>query len=163
MATNFLEATGGSTAGYFSATVTLMSTELVSLGSSLTAISASTFTSSGNFGQAIWGDVWVQFGGSFTGSAGSNIAGWFLRSPDGGTTFETQLSSAAPMPRPPDFLIPISTKAYASTNICYGSGLVKMPWAPFKVYIQNAGSSNTLPSSATAYTTINLGPVAVQY
>lgn len=162
MVTNFLEATGGSTAGYFSAVTTIISSELVSLTTGNTVTSGSVFTSSGNFGQAIWGEVLIQFGGSITPTAGGYIAGWFSRSPDGGTTFETFASSAAAGARPPDFIIPLSTIAYANTNVTYASGIVKMPWSPCKIFVQNQ-SGATLPSSTTAYTTIKLGPVAVQY
>jgi hypothetical protein len=163
MATNFLQATGASTAGYFSPVTTIVSSEITSLGSSLTATSASIFTSSGSFGQAIWADVaFVTGGAGFTPAVGGFISGWFLRSLDGGTTFETVPSSAAAPPRPPDFTIPLSTIAYANANVVYGSGLVKMPWSPCKIQVQNNAGA-TLPSSATSYNLIRVGPVAVQY
>lgn len=164
MATNFLEATGGSSVGYFSTLVTLSSTELVSLGSSVTIAGTTVFTSSASFGQAVWGEVSIKFGGAITPATGGFISGWFVKSPDGGTTFETPPASAGSLglARPPDFVIPLSSFAYANTNIAFASGLVKMPWSPNKVYIQNnAGAA--LPSSATAYTSIFLGPVAIQY
>lgn len=162
MATNFLEATGGSTAGYFSAVVTLISSEATSLGSSLVVTGATTFTSSGNFGQAIWGEVSMKIGTTFTPGTGAFIAGWFLRSPDGGTTFETVLgTSVNPAPRSPEFVIPISSAVVAG-QIMYATGLVKMPWSPVKVLIQNSAGA-TLGASTTNYTTISLGPVAVQY
>jgi len=163
MATNFLEATGGSTAGYFSSVTTLISSEMVSLASSLTAVSASTFTSSGSFGQAIWGEVYLKVTASFAPTAGGSISGWFLRSPDGGTTFEsTTGSSGTGIGRAPDFIVAFSTVSYASSNIIGGSGLVKMPWSPSKVFIQN-NSGATLPSSTNGYPLISIGPVAVQY
>jgi len=162
MATNFLEATGGSTAGYFSSVTTLISSELVSLGSSSLATSANVFTSSGSFGQAIYGEVGVVWGGSITPTVGSYISGWFLRSFDGGSTYETLGGTALGAARPPDFTIALSTIAYANGNVTYASGIVKMPWSPVKVLIQNNAGA-TFPSSATAYTAIKLGPVAVQY
>lgn len=163
MATNFLEATGGSTAGYFSAVTTVISSELVSLGSSLTAVSASTFTSSGSFGQAIWGEVAFTATSSMTMTAGAFVAGWFLRSLDGGTVFEsTSGSSGLALGRSPDFIIPYSVAAYASSAVVFGSGLVKMPWSPFKVFVFN-GMGATLPASTNGYSTIKIGPVAVQY
>jgi len=164
MATNFLQATGGSSDGYFSSTVTLASTELVSLGSSVTVQATTVFTSSGSFGQAIWGEVAIVWGGAITPTAGAYVSGWFNRSLDGGTTFEKFPASAGSLgpARPPDFIIPLSTFAYANTNVAYASGLVRMPWSPAEIYIQNnAGAA--FPSSATAYTSIILGPVAVQY
>lgn len=165
MATNFLEATGASTAGYFSAVTTLISSELVALGSSLTAVSASTFTSSGSFGQAIWGEVALTLATSSSAAFGSGafVSGWFMRSVDGGTIFEsTGNSSAAGLPRPPDFIIPLSSFAYNSSSVIYGSGLVKMPWSPNKVFIQNS-LGLTFPASTNGYPLIKLGPVAVQY
>jgi hypothetical protein len=161
MAANFLEATAGSTIGYFSAVTTIISSELVSLASSGTATSGSVFTSSASFGQAIWGEVLVKFGGAITPTVGGFIAGWFLRSPDGGTTFEVT-GTSVPQARSPDFTIPLSTLAYANTNVAYATGIVRMPWSPSKIFIQN-NTGATLPSSATAYTLIQLGPVAVQY
>lgn len=162
MATNFLEATNNSTIGYFSAVTTVISSEIVSLGSSLTATSGSIFTSSGNFGQSIWAEAYVKWGGAITPVAGGYLAGWFLRSPDGGTTFETATSSALSMARQADFVIPLSTIAYAANNVCYASGLIKMPWSPVKIFLQN-GAGATLPASTTQYTVVALGPVAVQY
>jgi len=163
MATNFLEATGGSTAGYFSAVTTLMSSELVSLGSSLTAVSASTFTSSGSIGQAIWGEVAITLTASITPVAGAFIAGWFMRSLDGGTTFEsTAGSSGVGLGRPPDFIVPYSTAVYASSGVAYASGIVRMPWSPFKLFVQNE-MTVTLGSSANGYSSVKVGPVAVQY
>jgi hypothetical protein len=161
MATNFLEATAGSTIGYFSAVTTIISSELVSLASSGTVTSGSVFTSSASFGQAIWGEVFVKWGGAITPTLGGFISGWFLRSPDGGTTFEVTPTSI-PLGRSPDFIVSLSTIAYANTNIAYASGIVRMPWSPSKIFVQN-NTGATLPSSATAYTIIGLGPVAVQY
>lgn len=163
MATNFLEATGGSTAGYFSAVTTLISSELTGIGSSIVATGASTFTSSASFGQAIWGEVALTLGTSFTPGSGAFISGWFLRSLDGGTTFEiTQGTSVNPLPRSPDFIIPMSSIAYNSSSVIYGSGMVKMPWSPVKVFVQN-NLGVTFPASTAGYATIKLGPVAVQY
>lgn len=164
MATNFLQATGGSTAGYFSPVVTVISSELVSLASSFVVSGATVFTSSANIGQAIWGEMWVKWGGAgITPAIGAYISGWWLRSPDGGTTFETATSSAVSLGRAPDFVIPLSTLAYAATNISYSAGIVKMPWSPFKAFIQNSAGVS-FPSSVTGgYTVIQVGPVAVQY
>lgn len=163
MATNFLEATGGSTVGYFSALTTVMSSEMAAIASSAVATSASIFTSSASFGQAIWADVTIRLLSSvtFTPAAGANIAGWFLRSPDGGTTFEL-MQTALGLARPPDFIIPASTIAYASSTVLFASGIVKMPWSPVKVGIQN-NLGITFVSSGNGYSTLSVGPVAVQY
>ena len=161
MPTNFLQAVPTSSAGWISNFVTLISSELVSLASSGTAISAATFTSTGNFSQALWADIFLHLGGSITPSAGAYVAGWFMRSPDGGGSFETS-TTALPLPRSPDFIIPLSTLAYASSGVAFASGIARLPFSPCKVYIQN-NTGATLPSSASAYTYIGLGPDAVQY
>jgi hypothetical protein len=163
MPTNFLYTTPGSSAGYIPATgpVTIISSELTSLASSGTATSAATYTSTGSFSQAIWSDVFVHWGGSITPTPGGYISGWFTRSPDGGGSFETT-GSAIPMPRSPDFIIPLSTTGYVSSGVAFASGIVRMPFSPCKIFIQN-NSGSTFPSSATAYTYIGLGPDAIQY
>lgn len=163
MATNFLEATGGSTTGFFSALTTLMSSEMTGVTNTSVATSATTFTSSGSFGQAIWGEVYLRILSSavFTPTAGAFISGWFLRSPDGGTTFEL-MQTALGLARPPDFVIAASTIAYASSSIFAASGIVKMPWSPAKVGIQN-NLGITFVASGNGYSTLSLAPVAVQY
>lgn len=161
MATNFLQATGGSSLGFITSVVTLMSSELVSLASSGTATSATVFTSSGSFGQAIWGDGWIYAGGAFTPAAGGYIAGWWLKSFDGGTTFEKTVAST-PMPRGPDFVIPAFNSAYASSDTSNISGILKFPWPTAKLFVQN-NLGVALPSSATQYTKIAVGPAAIQY
>src|SRR5712671_4849977 len=156
MATNFLQATGASTAGYFSAVTTLISSELVSLGTSSgtgsTAVSASVFTSSGSFGQAIWADAVFYTGSNLTPAAGAFVSGWWLKSIDGGTTFEsTAGSSNAGLARPPDFVIPVST-TFNSSNQAFASGIVKMPWPTAKLFVQN-NTGVTLATSSNAYST----------
>ena len=93
--------------------------------------------------------------------SGGYISGWFLRSPNGGATFETTILGNQPLPRAPDFYIPLYAAAYASGNIswCYG-GFVKLPWETYQVYVQNnAGSGVAIPTSST----IGVGGVTIQY
>ncbi len=161
MATNFLQATGGSTTGFIVSAVTLISSELVSLASSANVSSATVVTSSGTFGQSIWGEAWLYMGGAVTPLAGGYIACWWLRSGDGGTVYENTTANI-PLPRPPDFVIPASTVAYASSGTLFASGIVKMPWPTAKLFVQN-NLGVALASSATQYTSIKIGPVAVQY
>jgi hypothetical protein len=163
MPTNFLYTIPGSSAGYIPASgpITIISSELTSLVSSGTTTSAATYTSTGTFSQAIWADVFIKWGGGITPTTGGYISGWFVRSPDGGGSFELT-GSAIPMARAPDFTIPLSTQAYANTNVAFASGIVRMPFSPCKIFIQN-NTGATFPSSATAYTVIGLGPDAVQY
>lgn len=160
MATNFLEATGGSSVGFITAVVTLVSSELVSLASSGTVTSATVFTQS-SFGQAVWADAWLYAGGAVTPTAGGYIACWWLKSFDGGTTFEKTVAST-PLPRAPDFIIPAFVSAYASSDTSFASGTVKMPWPTAKLLVQN-NLGVALPSSAAQYSKIALGPAAIQY
>lgn len=176
MVANFLWYSGTSGFNGLTATsVTIISTEAFGLGSSLTAISAVTGTSSSPgiftssmFGQAPLGEVFMNFGSSLTAlTAGSNISGWFMVSPDNGTTFESttyQNSSAVGLARPPDWTIPIaSTAAIGSSAICKGSAIVRIPALPFKVMIQNNTQQTIASSSGPGYPTIKLAPFALQY
>lgn len=163
MATNFLQATGASTTGFFATVTTVISSEMVSLVTANTVTSASVFTSSASFGQAIWGEAVFYTGSAISPTAGGFLGAWWLKSIDGGTTFEsTTGSSGTGLGRPPDFVIPFSTVAYGSSNQVFASGLVKMPWPAAKLYVQN-NSGVTLATSSNAYSTIKIGPVAVQY
>lgn len=159
MATNFLEAAG--TNGFITTPFNLMTTELNTLANGSNAISSvggtSGVFSQSNFASAIWGDIHLKAGGAFTPTAGGYFAGWFLYSPDGGTTFE-KVVAATDLPRPADFIIPVFASAYASTDIS-SSNIVRLPWWSTKVYIANH-SGVSLPASGNV---IQCGPVAVQY
>lgn len=163
MATNFLQATGGSTTGFFNgATTTLISSELVALASSGTATSTTIFTSSASFGQGIWGEAWLYGTSAITPASGGYLACWWLRSKDGGTTFEKTVASN-PLPRPPDFIIPTASAAYASSDVSFASGIVKMPWPAAKLFVQNNTGVTYFASNSASYPLIAIGPVAVQY
>jgi hypothetical protein len=71
-------------------------------------------------------------GSVLTGSAA--IAGWFLRSWDGGTTFE---QSSVPPPRPADFFFPLPATTIGAATTWGASGLVLVPAVKYKVGIQN--------------------------
>lgn len=167
MATNFLWYAGTTpNNGLLATAVTVLSSELASLASSGTTISSSvtTGTSSGIItssmtGQGIWGEVWLTCGTSLaTGpSAAGSISGWFLVSPDGGTTFERTVAST-PMSRSPDFIIPISTNAVTALDVFKAYGPVMIPALEYKVFVQN-NLGVTMPSSAN----IKLAAYAVQY
>jgi hypothetical protein len=104
MATNFLWNAGTSNNGLLTSAITLMSTELESIASAAVIVSSvggssGLFTNS-NTAQAIWADLFYYPGNAgCTPTAGANMSGWFLTSPDGGTTFES--ATVAPA-RPPD-------------------------------------------------------------
>lgn len=151
----FLWGSGASNNGLITSALTLMTTELNSLAfSSGVVSSANGLSTNGVFnntltGQAILGDVSFLAGGAFTPTAGANISGWFIKSRDGGTTYE--YSSATP-PRAPDFIIPLVVAAYSTSQQAWSAGTHKVvvPATYFKVYaINNAGvslasSGNTL-------------------
>lgn len=160
MATNFLEAVG--TSGFIATPFNLQTTELNALGSGANVVSsvggtAGVFTQT-NFASAIWGAVHFKAGGAFTPTAGGYLAGWFLYSPDGGSTFE-KVVAATDVPRPPDFIIPLFASAYASGDIAQSSGIVRLPWWSTKVYV---GNRSGVALSASGHV-IQCGPVAVQY
>lgn len=158
MATNFLEAVG--TNGFIATPFAYMTTEF-SGNSTVTSTSVNTFTQvSGSPAQAIWGSLYFQAGGSMTPAAGGAVAVWFLRSPDGGVTFEKLVQNQG-LPRAPDAVIPLYAVAYTSGDIswCQG-GFVKLPWETHKVFAQAlAGSGVSIPTSSS----LRVGPVAVQY
>lgn len=166
MTTNFLQASG--TNGFIATPFNLLSTEINTLGSG-SAATSSVGGSSGVFSQsnsssAIWGSAYFTAGGSFTPTAGQALLGWLLLSPDGGTTFETAVSTpsttVAALSRTPDFVIPLDNAAFASGNIRWCQGrFIQLPWESYKVLLQNTGTT-ALPSSGNL---IKVGPTAIQY
>lgn len=169
-ATDFLLAPG--TNGFVATPFNLQSTELNALASGACATSSVGGTS-GVFSQANFAvggagaiglEVYFTSGGAFTPIQGQSLEGWFLFSPDGGTTFETQTAtcstSVQPFARAPDFIIPLTNAAYASGNIAQMQGFVwPAPNASFKVVIWNTGTT-ALPATTN---TIKAGPFTVQY
>lgn len=159
--TDFLLTPG--TNGFVATPFDLETTELNALANGNTATS-SVGGSSGVFTQssianAPQGSMWFTSGGSFTPTAGGQILVWFLRSPDGGSTFEKAVSNTA-FPRPPDAIIPLFGSAYASGDKSWVSGaIVDLPWESFKVVVMN-NSGAALPATGNKVT---LGPVALRY
>ena len=155
------------TNGFVVSPYDLQSTELNSLASG-SASTSSVAGTSGVYSQtnssgAIWGDIWFIAGGAVTPTAGGALVGWFLRSTNGGTTFEsvtaTPSATVMALPRSPDFTIPLSNSAYASGNVAFASGPVLLPFESFKAVIQNLGGA-ALPASGNHVT---LGPVETGY
>lgn len=163
MATNFLETTG--TNGFLTTPFNLLSTELNALATATPGVATSSvggtsgvFTQT-NFGSGIWGVVHFLAGGAFTPIAGAYIPGWFLYSPDGGTSFEkTSTGATADLPRPPDFIIPLFAAAYAANDIS-SSGIIRLPWWSCKVFVVNRAGAN-FPATGNL---IKAASVAVQY
>lgn len=160
MATNFLEAAG--TNGFLATPVTLMTTELNTLANGNSATSSvggtsGVFTQT-NTSNAVWAQVFATGTTTITPTAGGYIAGWFLFSPDGGSTFELTVSNTD-MPRPPDFIIPLYASALGSTWTVQGSGITRMPWWSFKLFVVNHAGV----ALAATGNVIKFGAVAVQY
>lgn len=155
--------------GLVGTTITVITGEIQSLTASGVTISATggasgVFNSSGTgTNQAIWGDVYYSNGapGVTTTGVGVNIAGWWIQSFDGGTTFESaSTSGTVSPPRPPDWIIPLPTTV--STTVYKSSGLVRMPSTPFKVLVQNNYAA-TLGTGATTAPYIKISQIAVQH
>lgn len=161
MPTNFLEYSGG-TNGFLVAPINVMTSELNSLANGNSAVSSvggtsGVFTQS-SWGSGVWGVAHFKAGGAVTPTAGGYLAGWFLYSPDGGSTFEFTVANTD-LPRPPDILIPLYASAYASGNQSQSSGIIRLPWWSTKTHwVSHAGA--TLPGSGNV---IQIGSVAVQY
>lgn len=160
MATNFLEAAGAN--GFIATPFNLMTTELNALGSGANAVSSVGGTSGvftqASFASAPWCEVHFKAGGAFTPTAGGFLAGWWLYSPDGGSTFE-KVVAATDIPRAPDFVIPLFASAYASGDIAQALGLVRVPFWSTKLYI---GNRSGVALSASGHV-IQAGPVTLQY
>jgi hypothetical protein len=149
--------TGTSNNGLIASLLTLESTELNALTNTSIALSSvggsSGLFTNANTGAAIYGEMSLTLGaiGSAL-SAGANIAGWFIRSLDSGSTFEQ--SSAAP-PRAPDFIIPLPATTI-SAAAQFASGTIRLPSVQFKVLLQN----NTGQTLAATSNTLKLAPIA---
>jgi len=170
MATNFLRYPGtSSNNGLLTSLLTLMTTELESIANLGTAISSvggtsGLFTNS-NTGQAIWGELYFGVGNpAFTAVAGGNLSGWWLTSPDGGTTFEYETTGGSGVTpgRPPDWTILGPGAVAVPTGSVLKSGIIIVPALPFKVYVQN-NMGNTLGSGGTTAPYLKLAPCADQY
>lgn len=161
MTANFLWNSGTSNNGLLVTALALETSELNTLTNGSTALS-SVGGSSGAFNQsntaqAMWADLFLTLGaiGSAL-AAGANIAGWFVLSYDGGTTFE---ATATALSRPPDFLIPLPASTISAASVAKASGKVLMPALPFKVLTQN----NTGQSLASSANTLRGAFEAIQY
>lgn len=161
MTTPFLWGLGASNNGLLASLLTLQSTELNTLTNTSIALS-SVGGSSGKFtnndtGGAIWGELFLTLGaiGSAL-SAGANMAGWFIESPDSGSTYEK--ASAAPA-RPPDFIIPLPAATISAADQFKAAGKVLLPSVQHKVLLQN----NTGQSLASSVNTLKLAPISVQF
>ena len=151
MATQFLYGAGTSNSGLLTTLLTLQTTELNSLASAALIIS-SVGGASGKFtnndtAQGIYCDLFFNLGTVTTMSVGANLAGWFLTSPDSGTTYE---SLTVVPPRAPDFVVALDA---TTGNKVYAARRVVLPALQFKVLVQNnsgqsfTASGNTLKAA----------------
>lgn len=165
MPTNFLDSAG--TNGFLTAPFSLLTTELNALASGSAATSSVGGTSGvfnqTNFAQGMWGLLWFTAGGAFTPVLGAALSGWFLQSPNGGTTFESLVAApsttVAALSRAPDFVLPLDNASYTAGNIRFAPSFFKLPWPSCKIVLQN-NSGVVLPSTGNILT---VGPVATQY
>lgn len=156
------------TNGFIASAFNLQTTELNSLASGGAATSSvggsSGVFSQTNFGNAIECLLSFTAGGAWTPTAGGVIAGWWLESTDGGTNFETLISTPSTtvpaLSRPPDFIIPVyeGGAAWASTNFRF-SQPSRAPYPSCKVVAQNL-SGAALPAAGNI---IKAYPVAWKY
>lgn len=163
MTTNFLDAAG--TNGFVQTQFNLMTTELNGLLSGA-AVTSNSILSQSSWSNAIWAGLYFKSGGPATPTAGGYLAGWFLLSPDGGTTFESNIATpSATQPalaRAPDFVIPAYEGGNALANgsllTCQGR-FVKAPWESHKILLQNLTGANLSTSGSVLSGT----GMAIQY
>jgi hypothetical protein len=148
--------------GYAVSTLAPSSDISTSLTSSQTTLCSVSFSQTNLGPSAQYGYVVLTVGASFTpASAGCNIAGWWLNSIDGGTTWESTnvIGNNIPLQRSPDFLIPLSTHGAEAGSLWYANGpIVPLPYGTAKLAIQN-NAGVTMGASAQ----IKVYPVADTY
>lgn len=121
--------------------------------------------SQSDFANAQYVLLWLQIvTAGMTPTAGGNLSGWWLNSPDGGATFETmEATASATVPalgRPPDWTINLyeGGAALAATDKKF-SAIVPAPYPSCKAVIQN-NSGVTFGAGAHL---LFCGPVADTY
>ena len=164
MAINFLWANGTSNSGLITPLLSLITTEANSLANNNTCVSTvggtSGLFSQTNTTQGIWGELFLTLGaiGTSLSSNSPNLSGWFLTTPDSGTTIETPATNAS-LPRPPDFIIPLPSTTITAGWVFKATELIQVPSLMFKTYIQNNSGQGF---SATG-NSLKLAVVASQY
>jgi hypothetical protein len=149
---------GTSFSGLLTPQLTLFASDINSIASSGTAQSlvggSSGFFTSSMTAQAVWGHLFLTIGGSIATAvvSGGNIAGWWMQSPDSATTFETYVSGS-PLPRGPDWIIPLSSTVINSGSVYKSAGITLLPPLQFRIQIQNntgqtLGTSNFIKLAA---------------
>lgn len=160
MAGNFLHTAG--TSGFLSTKrVVTWTTALNNLASGARAISDAT-ADTGVFTQSSFSNApkgyafFTTIVTGWTPTAGGVFACWFLRSTDGGTTFEvesrTTPSTTVPaVARAPDFIIPVYTggTAIAANDILWNESVFDLPWVASKLIVQNLTGANLAAQAHT--------------
>lgn len=163
--TPFLWDSGTTNNGLLASYLTLMTTELNTLATAGVIVSsAGGLSTNGIFnstltGRAQMGDIYLTLASAVTTVGnGANLSGWFMTSPDAGTTFE-QVTLAPP--RSPDFTIPMPVGLLVTPFVYKTVGVHKVPIPAtyFKIVVQsNAGVS--FPASGN---TLKLAVVGLDY
>jgi len=82
-------------------------------------------------------------------SAGGNLTGWFLLSPDAGSTYEATITNVGPA-RVPDFIIPLPTVSPIAAGLYVSEGpYILLPYGDFKTVILNNTGANTSSNNHT--------------
>lgn len=161
--TNFLWNAGTSNTGLLTSATTLLTTEMNSLANNATALSSvggssGVFTNSST-AQGMMGEIYLTLGAIGSGlSNGACLPGWFLVSPDGGSTFENVVSGSA-MARPPDFVVPLPATTITAGWVYKSASFVMIPALEYKVFVQNLSGQ----SFAASGNTIKIAPYAISY
>lgn len=141
----------------------LMTTELNALGigagiissvggSGVNGIFNQSFNASGIIGQ-----VWFKLGGTLTPGVNATMSIWYIASTDGGTTFEA--ATVAKLGRNPDIVIAFGNTAYASGDIIFAPGLIRLWSPPVKLFAVN-NLQVQLPATGNILT---VGAVAIRH
>lgn len=131
--------------GYTAALTLTAGTDLASLASggavTLTGGGSAGVSSQANTANGLLAEVvFKTVTAGFTPTAGGCISGWWLKSGDGGSTYETTPATASTtvpaLPRPPDFIIPLDAAALGTSAVKFSTYCVPPP-STFKCLVQN--------------------------
>ena len=138
------------------------------------ATTSDTTADTGLFSQSSFSNAqklqaWFQTGGTNTmaTTAGGVMACWWLLSTDGGTTFETLVSTPSTtvmaLPRRPDFIIPVyDVTALPTSTIKFAQGPFAFPYVGCKLVLQNL-SGVAINSATGGAPTLTIGAVQDGY
>jgi hypothetical protein len=90
---------------------------------------------------------------------GANLCGWFLTTPDAGTTYE---STTLVPPRAADFVIAMPPSTNLAALSFFAARNIILPALQFKILVQN-NTGQTLSAGGTTAPYLKIAPYAVQY